>query len=211
MKNIIYYLNPVLKNKFFKPIRNRKDIISILLESMRHILSGYKVPQEKSCGQMQLYCGKTSRLIYISDNKYFSINFPFFIDNSKDCFIYGKNRFEIDNKVISEISKINMEINFNNTNSFSSFFDIIVDIVDDEKIWYVFFELLTFEEGYIRFDNDMEHTSLTHPQYHIDLFYNDHNKIKFGLVNNFDDVSFLDLIISNDIYFLDKNDCKREG
>jgi hypothetical protein len=204
MKEIIFYLNSISQDRLFKPIRERKDIISVLLESMRLMICGIKIPHEKSCGKIVLHIGETSRLIYISKEKYYSINFPFFIDYSDGCFIYNKNGVEIDSRIISKITELIFERNVFNSKSFSSFFDAFEDIYEEKDIWDCFFNLLTFEEGYIRFDNDIQHIELNHPQYHIDLFYEEHNKIKFGLNNNINDISFYKLLVNDDFYFLNK-------
>lgn len=204
MKEKIFYLNSVSKNKLFKPIRERKDIITVLLESIRLIMYGINVPPEKSCGKIVLHIGKTSRFIYISEGKYFSINFPFFIDYPDGCFIYNKNGVEIDSKIISKIIELISDKNIFNTKSFSSFFDAFEDIYEEKDVWDCFFNLLTFEEGYTRFDNDTRHIELNHPQYHIDLFYEEHNKIKFGLNSNINDISFYRLLVNDDFYFLNK-------
>jgi hypothetical protein len=210
MKEMVFYLSTVSKNKFFRPIRERKDLITILLETIRLIIYDIQIPPEKSCGKIILYTDKTSRLVYISDIKYFSINFPFFIDNSDGCHIYDKNDVVIDSRIISKIMELISVKNTFNSKSFSSFFDAMETIYDEKYIWECFFNLLTFEEGYIRFDNDEDHIAVTHPQHHMDLFYEENNKIKFGLYNKIDSVSFHNLLINNDFYFLNKSDNNQE-
>jgi hypothetical protein len=204
MKEMVFYLTPVSKSKFFKPIRERKDVITILLESLRLIIYNNSIKHEKSCGKIILYIEKTSRLVYISENKCFSINFPFFIDNSDNFLIYDRNGVEIDSRIISKIMELISDNNIFNAKSFSSFFDAMETIYEEENIWKCFFNLLTFEEGYIRFDNDTNHIETNHPQYHIDLFYEENNKIKFGLYNIFSDILFYKLVINDNFYFLNK-------
>lgn len=206
MKEMIIYLNTVSRNKLFRPIRERKDLITILLETVRLIIYNIQIPLEKSCGKIILYTEKTSRLVYISDIKYFSINFPFFINNSDGCLIYDRNGVEIDSRIISKMMELISNNNIFSSKNFSSFFDAMETIYDEKNIWECFFNLLTFEEGYIRFDNDIDHVATNHPQHHIDLFYEENNKIKFGLYDKIDSSSFHNLLINNDFYFLKKCD-----
>jgi hypothetical protein len=205
MKEIVFYLNIVSKNKLFKPIRERKDIITILLESIRLMICNNQIPAKKACGKIILHIEKINRIVYFTEKKYFSINFPFFIDNSDNYIIYDRNGLEIDSRVISILIELISEDNIFNSDNFSSFFDAMEIIYDEKKIWECFFHLLTFEEGYVRFDNDIEHIAESHPQHHIDLFYKENNKIKFGLSNEIDPTTFHNILNNNDFYFLNNS------
>ena len=66
-----------------------------------------------------------------------------------------------------------------------------------------------FEDGYVRFDNDPEEYNRaknegrehTHPENHIDVFYNNGNTFKLGLKRKSTPDEFID-------YFNSKTDCK---
>lgn len=208
MKEQIYYLNYVLVNKLFKPIREKKDIIVVLLESIRLMINGNTSPPKNSNGKLVLYVGKASRLIFFSEKKFFSINFPFFIDNFNDCLIYDisydKKRLVIDGEIVSQMMEIILEKNIFDSQSISSFYEALDNICVQKQVWECLFKLLTFEDGYIRFDNDTKNVTANHPQYHIDLFYDEHNKIKFGFHNNINNNIFSKLVVNDDFYFLNK-------
>jgi hypothetical protein len=155
---------------------------------------------------MTLHIDKMKRLFFFSKEKFFSINFPFFINNGPDGnIVYDSYDKNIDSRIISKIMGLFSEKNILASNNLSVFFDMLEDIYEEKDVWNIIIELLTFEEGYIRFDDDIEHMGELHPQYHIDIYYKDNNKIKFGLKKIISENDFLGLLDSkSDCYFLNK-------
>jgi hypothetical protein len=204
MKNQAFFLNEISRDRFFRPIRNRFDIVVLLLESIRIIINNINISENKSKGKMIFNIEKMSRLFFFSDKKYFSINFPFFIDNSlRGNVVYDKNNTHIDSRIISEIMELFLGKNISSSNNLTAFFDSLEEIYEEKNIWNIIIELLTFEEGYIRFDEDIEHIGELHPQYHIDVYYRESNKIKLGLRNILAESEFLNLLDSKSCcYFL---------
>jgi hypothetical protein len=207
MKNQTFFLNEISRDRFFRPIRNRFDIVILLLESIRIIINNITISESKSKGKMVFYIDKMSRLFFFSEKKYFSVNFPFFIDNNlSGNIVYDKNNKHIDSEIISKIMELFLGKNILDANSLTAFFDLLEDIYEEKDIWNIIVELLTFEEGYIRFDDDVKHSSELHPQYHIDLYYRESNKIKFCLKNIMAENDFFDLLNSKSAcYFLVNN------
>jgi hypothetical protein len=198
MKEATYYLSDISKCRFFKPIRNRIDIIVLLLESIRIIINNINVPEIKSYGKMILHIDKTSRLFYISEKKYFSINFPFLVNNNADeNIVYDRYSKNIDSRIISKIMELFLSRNILEANNLVSFFDLFEDVYDEKDIWNIIIELLTFEEGYIRLDDDVDHANQIHPQYHLDIYHKESNKFKLGLNNMISDKQFFDLLESS--------------
>ncbi|MDR1181823.1 MAG: hypothetical protein LBL13_07575 [Bacteroidales bacterium] len=155
---------------------------------------------------MVLHIDKMKRLFFFSEKKFFSINFPFFISNSLNGnMVYDNFDKNIDSRIISTIMELFSGKNILASNNLITFLDMLEDIYEETDIWNIIIELLTFEEGYIRFDNDVEHTSELHPQYHIDVYYKESNKMKFGLQNMIVEDDFFDLLDSkSSCYFLNK-------
>jgi hypothetical protein len=206
MKTMTFYLNEISLSRFFKPLRNRVDIIMLLLESIRIIINNINTATEKPKGKMVLHIDKMKRLFFFSEKKFFSINFPFFISNSLNGnMVYDNFDKNIDSRIISTIMELFSGKNILASNNLITFLDMLEDIYEETDIWNIIIELLTFEEGYIRFDNDVEHTSELHPQYHIDVYYKESNKMKFGLQNMIVEDDFFDLLDSkSSCYFLNK-------
>jgi hypothetical protein len=187
-------------------MRNRFDIVILLLESIRIIINSINISESKSRGKMVFYIDKMSRLFFFSEKKYFSVNFPFFVDNNQDGnIVYDKNDKHIDSEIVSKIMELFLGKNILCSNSLTNFFDLLEDIYEEKDIWNIIVELLTFEEGYIRFDNDNAHIGEFHPQYHVDVCYRESNKIKLGLRNTIAESDFFDLLDSrSSCYFLNK-------
>ena len=78
-----------------------------------------------------------------------------------------------------------------------------------DYIWELLKGLLMFEDGYVRFDNDPEEYNRaknegrehTHPENHIDVFYNNGNTFKLGLKRKSTPDEFID-------YFDSETNCK---
>jgi hypothetical protein len=54
MKKMSFLLNEISLNRFFKPLRNRMDIIILLLESIRIIINNINASTDKVVGEMVL-------------------------------------------------------------------------------------------------------------------------------------------------------------
>jgi hypothetical protein len=205
MKTMTFFLNKISRDRFFKPIRDREDVIILLLESIRIIINNINTSGKKF-GKMVLHIDKMKRLFFFSEQKYFSINFPFFISTSSNgTIVYDRYNKNIDSRIISKIMELFSEKTILTSSSLTSFFDMLEDIYEEKDIWSIFVELLTFEEGYVRFDYDVEHINELHPQHHIDVYYKESNKMKFGLKKMVSENDFIDLLDSKtSCYFLNK-------
>ncbi|WP_336715243.1 hypothetical protein [Chryseobacterium mucoviscidosis] len=212
MKEYEFELNESMVQIFFphERIKNKIQVLKILIEATRLIM--YNDISDKNYNQkLVLKIKKMSRLFFITKNKYYSINFPFtFYKSDKSIEITYKNQIVIDSKILSDILSI---INDNRFNSLDCF-DFIEPFIDfdskySEQIWFLLKELLTLEDGYVRFDNDKEsfekakanETPHRHPENHFDIFYTSSNNIKIGLLDLINDKEFID-------YFDLQTDCK---
>ncbi|EKS7199372.1 hypothetical protein P7L84_08165 [Enterobacter ludwigii] len=169
----------------FKPVRDRKQVVELLLNTMRLFLLQPLPRPLKISGLLELRISKMSRLFFFSENKHFSIAFPFIAKLNDDGVLafYNDSGFEISSKTLSEITAIiDSGYDFDN-GSFIDFYDSFEEsLVESPNFWTVFLKLMTFEEGYIRYDYDEEHENGDlHPLNHLDIFYSSKPTFKIGL------------------------------
>lgn len=169
----------------FKPVRDRRQVIELLLNAMRLFLLQPLPRPLKISGLLELRISKMSRLFFFSENKHFSIAFPFIAKLNDDGALafYSDSGFEINSKTLSEIAAvIDSRYDFDN-GSFIDFYDSFEEsLVESPNFWIVFLKLMTFEEGYIRYDYDEEHENGDlHPLNHLDIFYSSKPTFKIGL------------------------------
>ena len=196
------------------PIRNRLDIIKIILQA-----NDYLIDRQYSFVQCAeridknfpfLYIEKMSRL-FIPENsadqvqKLYSIVFPFSynveqnelsitqiaINNSlNSCLKSLVNSF--DKALPDSINKIQEYC-----------LDACVDACEDNVFSDVFYEsvvtiftrLLTFDVGYIRYDYDEMHCAgRIHPLHHLDINYTNQSTYKIGLNQSLDILEFQSII-----------------
>jgi len=229
MKRYEFNIHKGLIEKFFpkKRIKTKAQIIEVLMESIQLILQNNEVSEEKVAGKIVLIVDKMSRLFFISENKYYSISFPFFIEKVDNSFIIKLQKFdyldyiedendtfiEVDYQIISNILSFIKCDNFKNQCSL----DFITPIDEyeqyEKKIWIFLRELLLMEDGYIRYDYDLENYKKAknegyphlHPLNHYDLFYSSNATFKIGLLNEINNEDFIDLLnINTDCKYLTK-------
>ena len=221
MKCFHYNLNQTDISTFFpkKLIKNKVQLIQILLEFIRQfLLIPDKKPTKKNLVgiyYVELRIDKISRVFFFSEKKYYTIHFPFNCsiqdDSSLEITYQGyRNIIPIESGIISGVMEILKNEEFNSSSA-SDFFKPIRDIESkiDDNIWELLKGLLMFEDGYMRFDNDPEEYKRaknegrehTHPENHIDIFYNNGNTFKLGLKRKSTPDEFID-------YFDSKKDCK---
>jgi len=205
MKKIQYKLSDYEIELFFphERIKTKVQVLIILLETIRFML--YNKPIDSNEGaKIILYVKKMSRLIFVSDNKYYSINFPFNYFADEDTVIINfKNLINLDSKTISDLLSIIKDERFNSSSSLD-FVEPVCDLESqyENNLWVLLKELLMMEDGYLRFDKDVdgylkakeqgkEHT---HPENHIDVFYSNNNTFKVGLEKTIIEAVFLDYL-----------------
>lgn len=208
MKKYPYPLNAGYLDIFFPHhrIKSKVQILEILLEATRFILYS----DSKDCGSdpsVILYIDKMSRLFFFNDKKYYSINFPFtfIIDEDSSVSASYKNLIEIDSQVISDILSILKDSRYYSESSMD-FIEAVLEIEDshNDRIWFLLRELLTLEDGYLRFDSDFESYKKAkdegkehmHPENHVDVFYTGGSTFKVGLDKVLSYVDFIDCVDS---------------
>lgn len=192
MKHYNYKISSATKELFFpkKRIKSKLQIINILLEATRYILSYQEVDSQYVEGELRMVIDKMSRLFFSVGKKSYSIVFPFkVILNGSIPEFQTTNNLRLDSYLISKlISVINCH-EFNDK-CVLSFADSVFEYENsDEEVWEVIKELMLFEDGYIRYDHDpssfekakTEGVPHRHPLDHYDLFYTHKATFKIGL------------------------------
>lgn len=200
MKEYRFDIDASYMDKFFSPIKNKTQIIELLMNSVKYMLLNQKIKKERACGEIILIIDKMSRLFFSKENKCFSIAFPFSVKYEDGYYFSFKNKMNIDGKLTSDI------ISFINNNNFTSncsieFASPISDYqeLNDDNYWDLIRELLLMEEGYIRYDYDRDNydrhgQSDIHPLNHYDFFYSSNATFKVGLKNGIDSAELIDLL-----------------
>lgn len=217
MKCFLYNLNKTDVDIFFpnELIKSKIQIIKILLEFVRGILLYRETIEERDIKSpyVKLIIDKKSRIFFFDEKKYYTIHFPFnclIREGSLEITYQGyRNIIPIKSEIISKVMEILNDEQFNSVSALD--FIELIDKMESEidYIWELLKGLLMFEDGYVRFDNDSEEYNRaknegrehTHPENHIDVFYNNGNTFKLGLKRKSTPDEFID-------YFDPKKDCK---
>ncbi len=152
-------------------------------------------------------------MIFVSSNKFYSINFPFtYIIDDGAVSINYKNLIDLNSKTLSDLLSVLKDTRFNS----SSCLDFVEPVCDlepqyEDNFWVLIRELLIMEDGYLRFDKDTEGyltakeqgKEHTHPENHLDVFYSNNNTFKISLERTIIDDTFLDYLdIQTDCMYL---------
>lgn len=203
-------------------IRNKKDIIVMLLEIMQIILSyGSRVEKVHDKEKIVICIDKMKRLIVCYEDKLISFLFPFNIEsiifnNEEYLKFYVANiGLEIDSQKVSILKSIFLTVidEIKNMEECVSEIYLALDeseIKDKEKADYFVLVnyLLNLEYGYLRYDHDINHVNgLLHPEHHLDINYSANSTYKIGLDDSIDSDYLIDLLDlrTNAKFISDKN------
>ncbi len=209
MKRYSFFLDERELRRFFICIRSKVDIIELLMRAIVVMLLNKKPFNEnQNKGELVLLVSKMSRLFFFSENKSFSVNFPFAVLEglSGELSFSSKLIPNIDHKITSDVIGLVNSDEFVNSNCIYQFNDRIAEIEDTSQgFWSLIKELLLCEDGYIRYDYDKENQNeKIHPLNHLDVFYSSHPTFKIGLQNKISNETLIDLLdLKTDCHYLD--------
>lgn len=207
MKKLEFLINESSLHLFFPKyrIKTKAHIIEILMETIKYMLLNPEIKSDCSVGKILLIVDKMSRVFYFTENKYYSITFPFFVDIDKEESIFTfeyKNIINVESRLVNKILHIIKCDEFKEKCSL----DFVTPICEfeencDENFWVFLRELLLMEDGYIRYDYDKDEYEKfklkgeedNHPLNHYDIFYTSSNTFKIGLKNKVSEEQFIDL------------------
>lgn len=231
VKYHIFYIGGALKNVVNKPVRDKYDLLILLLKTIQELLTPNSdtvnvlriSEKEKDVFKIiESENGKMKRIFYY--NKYEeadmytiqSCSFPFDIYKEDDNFIIqytsrGK-KLKFDSGAVSKIISI---INIMNSEEVAwgdawmhqmleiFYGDNILEEINSNELFYIINDFLICDLGYVRFDKDPKHEEENHPLNHLDINMNNYSTYKIGLKNSLDIDSF-SRIINNEfpVWFL---------
>ena len=199
--NYEFSMNNYIQEKLKIGLFCISDIITVLIETLKYI--SWKEPSSHNSTKLKIVINKMNRVFYIFDKKFFSIGLPFQVTiGDAGCIIKDlKTNIIIDNKLLSLVEaffrKYNPIYESDIVSIFEQFFEETPELSKDEKyrIRIISLRLLSFEYGYIRYEDDIERENgLKHPRYHFDINYQDGCKYKIGLDKSIDDNWFCDCL-----------------
>ena len=180
---------PYKINIFSKPIRNKNDCVSILLETVENFIYHNEAIKEIQNNTMLLENG---RLFVFLENKYFSIKFPFKIKIEEKIKFYINN-IELNSKILSAIRYAFLNIS-------NSIRDILYQIekeyeqINKDEIEEIIIAMLLLDDEYLRYDHDAKNENgKLHPLDHLDIFYTN-NSVKLGLKDRLSQKNFVKII-----------------
>lgn len=222
MKHYSFNLSKVIYDKVFPQYRlkTKVHIIEVLMEVTRFILlqndPDFIVADSDSKGKAVLYVDKMSRLFFFSENKYYSIVFPFHALKKDDKYtIVFQSNMDVTSQLISKVLST-IKCDKFKTQCSLEFIEPICDAENDcgENFWELLRELLLMEDGYIRYDLDKDNYEKAvkkgeehkHPLNHYDIFYSSNATFKIGLLDTINNDSLIDLLnVESDCKYLTKH------
>ena len=185
--------------KEFNSIRNKKDIILLLLETIKQLLlnskditefNDFEVIKIKDVLKIVIYIDKMKRIFYCTENKVQSRCFPFNVIFKGDIVEFYYKNDKIDYTKISILNSVFEKSSMINS---LNLVDILLEddgyknacsneqIILEELVLF----LSIFEDGYLRFDfcDEKNFDIKLHPLHHIDFYYTNSNTFKLGLEN----------------------------
>ncbi len=199
VKNFTFHLSEDQVEWIFKPIRTKLHAITILMRVIKIMLAYQEPVAAQKAGYFSLTINAMSRLVFVSKEKIYSINFPFQITGEIGSFkIYSLHHLDINSKSTSSILALIDDGIFNEPHVL----DFAMPVADshdiDSDLWAFLRELLLWEDGYIRYDDDPgNENGDVHPRYHLDVFYSGPATFKLGLKHPIQHSTFTDILDIN--------------
>lgn len=199
MKTFSFELDKRKTDWLLTSIRQKEDLILLLMNSLKLlIVEENTIKPKQPYAEITIVISKFSRIFFSLPNKLISFNFPFLIDTSDSSrlIIYNQHIGEIDSKTISQVITALSHKQCLQKECVYDFLAAIDENIENTKFWYFFKELLTFEDGYIRYDYDdsSRQNDSHHPLNHLDIFYSGSNSFKLGLNNTIDIKAMLNIL-----------------
>lgn len=202
MKIKYFAIPKIAVDEFGFAIRNKTDYYKLLFKSIQLILASTPTTRPSN-NVMVLHIDKTSRLIYKTTTRLFSINFPFtLIENGNDLEIclHGS---KIDSRLCSRLICLLDDVSMNME-------DLLEKIYEDvpsfwvKEIIEILSELNKTDSGYVRFDDDPENEDgKKHPKFHFDFFFDTATNVKVGLTEQLSLKQFTEILdLSKNCWYL---------
>ena len=202
MKKLVYEVIGNLYEIAFpkKLIKDRRSLLLIVLESCRYMNQNETVDHADNI--MVLAVNDMNRLFFCKEKKMYSIVFPFHTECNQKIH-FDLDGIDISPAMISNLCTVIESEDFNQNSSFD-FFSPILEREEgfSKDFWYILRYLMTYELGYIRYDDDIDGfkeaakkgVPKQHPRYHYDVNYSQQAAFKIGLDKKITPDKFIQLL-----------------
>jgi hypothetical protein len=213
MKKIHVFLSHNLFEAANKPLREKSDVIELLLHTIPEIIIDES--EDKNLGSCEIIVDKMSRIIYTLMRegviyKKFSFTFPFNIRKDEEgefskWIVFDNTGRVINTQVASILLSLFNDDLFNNDISLDieplEFYDRIYEAIKEIDaelyitevvIWHFIRRLFLFEPGYLRYDFDDDPDrcdEVNHPLHHLDFYFSSNATFKLGIAKDNQDFS----------------------
>ncbi len=187
MKKYSFNYYNYYKDRFFHPIRKRKDFIFLILDTVEMML----LPVVNDENSFDLIIDKMNRVFYWSDNKAFSVSFPFSVAIGEDSAVHVIDLVngEVDMRMVVLVKAMIERLQIESTSVVETLDALMPEGIEHEcteeelnKCWSILLNLLSVEEGYIRYDYDEKNCNgRFHPVEHLDVNYSSGATFKVGI------------------------------
>ena len=205
LKSYTFQVDEYQLEWIFSPIRAKRDVIALLMRTIKVMMLPPMFPVTSS-GQITLQISKMSRLFFMTNDKMFSVNFPFVAVQTDDCLrFHSIHHKDVNSMIASHVLAILESNDSLESREVFHFAEPISDLCQsDADFLCLFRELLTYEDGYIRYDHDkVRSNGHIHPLDHLDVFYTTGNTFKLGLNRNISLGNFADVLdLSTNCYYV---------
>jgi hypothetical protein len=211
-KEYSFVMSKQIIEKSSKPLRSREEAVLLILYTIR-MLDICKYITEEREEKVIFSIDKMNRIFYQSENKVFSMQFPFCIEKNSDdsgIVIYDLiTRKQINSTVLSLLIEAFERLSRVETD-FETLFEIVMEPqengidISEKEMWKLVEHLLKYDLGYLRCDHDSENAEGDlHPLNHFDIFLDSQATFKIGLKKQIDYCRFQDILnINTDCTYL---------
>ena len=198
-------LSQIVWDSYFRPIRSKQDILTVLMNCIRLANTNISLLSEEHVGKLTIFKNKnTHRFVISKAEQYYSFAIPFRTQATEEGTIEFSHSGGtiIDSMMVSAINTLLKSDIFNLSNDVMGTLEITEavseEMADDtirDWLWPIFQDLLAYNDGYLRYDHDAENADgHFHPVHHLDIFYSNQAQIKAGLMDLMQEESFIDFL-----------------
>lgn len=205
MKRYDYCLNHFEIDLFSKTIiRDKISIVKTLMGVCNSILT-HEVNNQNY--NMSIIIERMSRFFVFLNDKYYSISFPFQIEECEEKLSIYYQDLEINAKMVSLILQTLNELEKNDKIYFVDDLASLNSELLNEDLFVVLRMLFEMESGYVRYDYDLKNfKGKQHPIHHIDIMYSNAVTFKLGLGKQMEKQDFIDLLdTKTDCMFIEQS------
>lgn len=196
MKEYVIPISSGFENDFFFIIRDKNDIIKLLMNTLKYVNSHVEIHGQVD-SWLIIKVDDMNRFIYVSPDKIFSIRSPFYVKEVERGLLFYTKMIPDINSTMTSCVLAFIEANNKTHNCIYAFTDMYDESFEgyEEQAWPLIYQLMTFEDGYLRYDHDpTRENARLHPINHLDIYYTNACTFKIGTYHKPDKNYFIQLL-----------------